>query len=263
MKAVKVIGVIVLVIVLAFAGLLWYGYANIDTLLQTAVERFGSDVTETEVSLQEVQVDLQTGRFQFDNLTIANPPGYTTDHAFALDRIVAQVDPDSLGTGPEDIVVLDEITVEGARIIAELKNLRESNLQELARNIQDSLPEAAEPPAAEPPPKPEYTGPNFRVREFQFSNADITLVSEQLGERKVDMPTVRASDIGGAQGLPPRELAAALLRQVLDQAINAVRSEVEDAAEREVRSRVEERARERLSEEEQQRLQNLRDFLNR
>jgi hypothetical protein len=263
MKAVKVIGVIVLVLVIGVAGLLWYGYSNIDNILHTAVERFGSDVTDTKVSLQDTSVDLQGGRVQFNDLVIANPTGYTTDYAFALGTIAVQVVPHTVGTGPNDVVVIDEITIDGASIIAELKGLRESNLQQLYDNIQDSLPAAEEPPAAEPEPPTVYTGPNFRVRQFQFSNADIALVSEQFGERTLNMPTVSASDVGGESGLPPRELTAALMRQVLEQAIAAVRDEVEEAAEAEVRSRVEEEVRERLGPQEQERLQNLGDFLNR
>lgn len=263
MKALKVIGIVALVLVIAFAGLIWYGYRNLDNILHTAVERFGSEVTGTEVSLQDVNVDLQGGRVQFDDLVIANPPEYTTDYAFALKSIAVQVKSESLGTGPDSVVVIEEVLIDGASVIAELRGLRESNLQQLAQNVQDSLPAEKEPAPAEPQPPAEYTGPNFRVRQFLFSNADIALVSPQFGERTLAMPSVRATDVGGEAGLPPRELAAALLKQVLDQATAAVRREVEGAAKAEVRSRTEEELRERLSEEEQEKLQNLRDFLNR
>ncbi|MCW8195398.1 hypothetical protein F6455_11420 [Proteobacteria bacterium 005FR1] len=263
MKAVKVIGFIFFLLVVAVAVTLYYAYRNVDTLLHDAVENYGSDVTETQVALEAVDVDFQAGRIQLSELVIANPPDYTTDYAFALDGIAVQIDTESLGAQMESLVVLDEITVDGARIIAELKNLRESNLQQLAENIQNNLPEPGEPVEANPEGSSEYVGPNFRVREFAFTNAQITVVSEQFGDRTIDMPAVQATDIGGELGVPPRELGAALMKQVLDQAVVAVREEVEDAAKQKVRSRVEEEVQEKLNPQEQEQLQNLRDFLNR
>jgi hypothetical protein len=264
MKALKIIGFIFLLLVVAVAVTFYYAYRNVDTLLHDAVENYGSDVTDTQVALEAVDVDFQAGRVALSDLVITNPPGYTTDYAFALDGIAVQIDTQSLGAELESLVILDEISVDGAKIIAELKSLRENNLQQLAENIQNSLPQQDEPaPAESPEGRSEYVGPNFRVREFAFTNARITLVSEQFGDRTIDMPAVRATDVGGEMGLPPRELGAALMQQVLDQAVSAVREEVEDAAEREVRSRVEEEVQERLNPQEQEQLQNLRDFLNR
>lgn len=258
MRAAKIAGIVILVLILGVAGLVIYAVSNLDSLVQTAVEKYGSDVTQTEVTLQNVETDLQAGRVQLSNFAVANPAGYSSDNAFALDDIIVQIAP---GSVRDDVVVIEEISVAGASIIAELKGLRNSNLQELAANVRESLPDRAEPPEAEPPA--EYTGPNFRVERFTFSDANISLLSEQFRDRTIDMPTVTAQDLGGEAGLPPKELAAALMNQVLAQAIAAVRSEVEDAAKREVRSELQEKAEEKLSEEEQEKVKQLRDFLNR
>lgn len=262
MKAVKITAVVLLVVVIAIAGLVFYTVSNLDRLVQTAVEKYGSEVTQTEVTLQGVNVELQDGRAQLSNFVVANPSGYSSDYAFSLDDIVVQILPGSIGGSQDDVVVVEEITVDGASIIAELQGLRNSNLQELAANIQNSLPaDGAE--QTEPTPSEDYTGPNFRVQRFTFSNANISLVSEELGNRTINMPAVRASDLGGASGLPPKELAAALMDEVLAQATRAVRSEVEDAAKREVRSELQERAEENLSDEQQERVKKLRDMLGR
>lgn len=261
MKAVKILGIILLVLAIGFGLTLWYGLRNIDTLVQTAVERFGSDVTNTAVELQSVDIQLQEGRAQLSDLTIANPEGYSSEYAFALDDIIVQIDRRSLGTGAEDVIVIEEITVDGASIIAELQGLQNSNLQELAKNVQRKIP--AEQDTAPPEPPSEYVGPNLRVMTFQFSNASIQVISDQFGERTLDMPTVTAADLGGANGLPPRDLASALLEQVLAQAIATVKKEVGDTAKQEVRSRVQERIQENLSEEEQEKVRGLRDILNR
>lgn len=262
MKALKVIGVILIIAVIAIAGLFFYGISNLDSLIQTAVERFGSDATQTEVTLEGVEVELQNGRVQLSDLTIANPPGYSTDYAFALGRIAVQVDPSTLSASRDAVVVVDEITVDGASIIAELRGLQNSNLQELAGNVQSSLPEKGE---EQPQPQADsvYTGPNFRVSRFEFSNAEIALVSQEFGDRTIEMPAVTANNLGGESGLPPEELAAALMNQVLDQAVTAVRNEVEGAAKRKVRSELKEKAEESLSEKEQGQLKELRDFLRR
>lgn len=262
MKAAKIAGVVLLVIILGTAGLIFYTLSNLDNLVQSAVERFGSDVTQTEVTLENVDIDLRNGRAQLSNFVINNPAGYTSEYAFALDDIILQIVPSSVGASQDDIVVIEEIRVDGASIIAELQGLRNSNLQELAANVKGSLPdEDVDQPKPEAPT--DYTGPNFRVQRFEFSNANISLVSEQISDRTIDMPSVSARNLGGESGLPPRELAAALMNEVLAQAVSAVRAEVEKAARREVRSELRERAEENLDEGEKEQLKNLRDFLNR
>lgn len=262
MKAVKIVGVILLVALLVVGGLFFYGLRNLDSIIETAVERFGSDATQTEVAVGGVQVDLQKGRLQLADLTVANPPGYNTDYALALGGVAVQVDPSSISSREDAVVVIDEISVDGAHIVAELQGLEKSNLQELAKNVQSRLP-AEQGRKPEPETEAEYSGPNFRVRAFRFADADIDLVSDQFGDRTIKMPAVTASDLGGTAGLPPAELSAALLQQVLDQAVAAVRKEVEGAAKREVRSKLKEKAREKLDEEDQQKLKDLRGLLNR
>lgn len=261
MKAAKVIGILVLIVVVGVIGLVYYGISNLDGLVKTAVERFGSDVTQTAVTLDEVNIDLQEGRAQLSGFVVANPSGYTSDYAFSLSDIIVQIQPSSIGTGTDDVIVINEVTVDGASIIAELQSLRKNNLQDIMGNVQSELPEGAEEP--EPAPSEPYSGPNFRVERFVFSNADISVTSAEFGDRTLQMPAVNAADLGGEAGLPPKELAAALMNQVLAQATRTVRSEVEGAAKEEVRSRVQEEVQENLSEEEQEKLQDLRDRLGR
>jgi hypothetical protein len=256
MRAVKIISVILLVVAIGIAGLVFYTVRNLDQLVQAAVERFGSDVTQTEVTVEGVDIHLREGRARLSNLVVANPAGYTSDYAFSLDTIAVEIVPTSLGTGQDDVVVIEEISIDGASIIAETQGLRDSNLQELAANIRSNLPAGSGEQQAQPETPADYTGPNFRVQRFTFSNADIALVSEQFGDRTLDMPTVTATDLGGERGLPPSELTAALLDQVLAQATEAVRDELERAAKSELQKRVEENLKE-------DQLQNLRDLLNR
>lgn len=259
MKAIKIIAVVILVVVAGIGGLVFYGLSNLDSLVKTAVERFGSEAVGTQVTLNSVDIDLQSGRADLGGFTIANPEGYSTDYAFALDNIVVQLDPASVAG--REVIVIREIIVDGASVIAELRSLRESNLRELADNIQGNLPDKK--PVTEPEPSSEYTGPNLRVERFRFTNADISLVSDQFENRTLEMPAVTANDLGGEDGLPPKELAAALMDQVIQQAIAAVRNEIEGAARREIRSELQERTEESLNEEQRERLQDLRDRLNR
>lgn len=252
MKALKITGVAVLLLILVIGGLIYYGLSNLDRFIKMAVEDFGSEAVGTEVTLRDVNVELQSGRIELLGLQVANPPGYTTDYAFALSQIAVQVQPGSLGADP---IVVDEITIDGPSINAEERDLTRTNLTDLADNLKGDG-------AAEPEPEPASGEaadlPNIAVSRFQFSNADISLVSEQYGDRTINMPSFVTTDLGGSAGLPPDQLATALMDEVLSQATSAVKGATRDAAKQEVRERAKEAIDENLSDEDKEKLDDLR-----
>jgi hypothetical protein len=255
-KVVKILGVLVLLVVVGVGGLVFYGLQNIDSFIKHAVEKYGSEAVGTQVSLNEVKVDLGQGRIELLGLEVANPPGYNTPYAFALNQIAVQVQPGSLTGSP---IIVDEITIDNPSINAEERNLTQTNLSELAANVNsksgDSAPAEPSAEAAELP--------NIAVSAFNFSRANISLVSEQYGDRTIEMPSFTAKNLGGSTGLPPEQLAVALLDEVLDQATAAVKRATGDAAKSEVRDRAKEAIDEKLSDEDKKKLEDVKSLFNR
>ena len=258
MKIVKILGVLALLIVVVVGGFVFYGLKNADRIVKHYVEAIGSDVIGTRVTLESavVEIGLEKGRVELIGLKVANPPGYQTPYAFALNQIAVQVQPGSLAGSP---IVVDEITINQPSINAEEKNLSQTNLSEIAANLnkgsEDSTSTESSSDSADLP--------NIAVTAFNFSKANISLVSEQYGDRTIEMPSFTAKNLGGSAGLPPDQLATALVKEVLNQSTAAVKRATRDAAKEKVRDKAKETLDEKLSDDDKQKVDDLKNLLKR
>ena len=72
----KIILGLFLVILIAIAGGLYYVLSNLDALVEAAIEKHGSEATQTAVLVDSVKIDLASGAGGISGLTIANPKGF-------------------------------------------------------------------------------------------------------------------------------------------------------------------------------------------
>lgn len=221
MKAVKVIGGIVLVLV-AIAGIGgYYLLSNLDALVKDIIEDVGSDVTRTGVQLDSVQLDLTTGRGQLNGLTIKNPEGYDSEYAFKLDTIVVEIDPTSLR---DPVIVISEVKIDGAVLIAEQKGSN-TNLGQLLKNMEREA--GANKPAA--PEESSSSEVRLMLKEFAFLNTKATVISQIAGTQSIEIPDIRQSNIGDATtGLTPDQLAQNLLGDIVKKVQKAVTRYLQD-----------------------------------
>lgn len=71
-------GILVVLIVVGGGYLL---LSNLGSIIVAAVEQYGSDVTQTEVSLANAAVDFTSGEGALSGLTVGNPSGFNTETA--------------------------------------------------------------------------------------------------------------------------------------------------------------------------------------
>lgn len=256
MKVIKIIGILLLLVLLGVGGLIFYGLQNADSIIKQAVETFGSDAVGTQVTLEQVEVDLGQGRVELLGLQVANPVGYTTPHAFALNKIAVQININSLNKRAP--IVIDEITIDQPSINAEEKGLSQTNLSDLANNL-GSTGNSSSP--VEENGSTEI--PNIAITAFNFSRANMSLVSEQYGDRTIEVPSFSLKNVGGSAGLPPDQLAVALFDEIIEQANNAVKRSTRDRAREEVREKAKDIIDEKLSAEDKEKLDSIKSIFNR
>ncbi len=252
MKVLKVLGVIVLLIVVGVGGLMYYVFGRLDSLVIEAVEKYGSQAVGTQVTLEDVNIDFGQGRVELLGFQIANPPGYSTPYAFAFSQVAVQIDPNSYTGGA---IIVDEISIDQPSINAEEKSLSQMNLTDLSKNLEKGGEPSAEPSSSSGEP---VDLPNVAVTEFNFSRANISFVSEQYGDKTIEMPSFTAKNLGGEDGLPPDQLAIALVNELLKQTTNAVKNASRDAVKKEVRDRAKDLLDEKLSDEDKQKLEDVK-----
>ena len=124
-------GGILVVLILLVVGGGYFLFSNLGSLIVAAVEEYGSDVTQTEVSLANAEVDITSGEGALSGLTVGNPSGFNTDRAFSLGQIAVKLDTDSV-TG--DTIVIKEILVANPEVTYELGD-GGSNIDAIRQNV--------------------------------------------------------------------------------------------------------------------------------
>ena len=199
---------------------------DLDDYVETTIEEVGGELLGTEVSLDDVVLDLANGSATLDGLTIDNPQGYTSDHALALQRVVVAIDPTTI-TGP--VVFLDEVLIRGARLNVEQRGNR-SNLSDLLDHVRQhgtgSSGEAKEPPVSE-----DSGDVRLYLKRFAFVGSKATVVSDGGSKQVIKVPDVRRRNMGNAEGgLSPEQLGDQILEAILEEVEKAVASHLAQSA---------------------------------
>ncbi len=259
MKALKIFGILFLILIVAIAGIAYYGYQHSGDLIKDAVEKYGTEAVGTQVTLDSAKLNFDketNSSLTLSGLTLANPSGFTSNHALQLNKISVQL---QLKSQNEKLIIIDKILMSGAHLIAEEKNLNTTNLTTLADNLsQDGKSNASTAGSSS-----NADMPNIIVQSFQFNDASIDLISKELGDRTIKMPNFSVENLGGVNGLPPEALATALIDEILDQATSAVKKETRNVAKKKVRSELKDQIDEKLSDEDKDKLDSFKSLLKR
>lgn len=210
----KAIGWILGIVVLALVGVAIFLVLNSGGLVKDAIEKYGSQYLETDVSVSQVNLSLAEGSGEILGLNIDNPQGFDAGSAFRLGRIKVVLDPSQISA---DLIVLKEVIVDGAQVAAQVRG-KDTNLQGLMDNLDENLGTEESPAAEETAP-----GPKLIINRFQFKNAQAAVDSDLAGQFDVSIPDINLKDIGQSTN---GATAGEVMQQVLKPIIKAVSREM-------------------------------------
>jgi len=242
----------VVVLLLAVAGGVWYLLANLDHLVKVAIETYGSQATQTAVSVDKVQIGLKEGSARIDGLNVANLPGFAAPQIFTLGEIATRIDLESLS---QEVLVIDEIVIRAPQVFFELDAGGRNNLSELNARLAGGSGAAKAQPAA--------TGsePKLIIRKLVFAdgmiNARVALPQEKTYDLK--LPAIEMRDLGGKNGATAAQLSEQILKKLTEKAQAEVRSKIIDQQVEQLKAQ----AKERLGAETQKATDKLKGLLNR
>jgi len=210
-------GAVVLIAILAFVFA-----SNLDAIVAKAIEKYGSETTQTAVNVSGVDIALREGRGTIRGLNVASPEGYRARTAFALEDITIDIDIKSVR---EDPIVIEEIRIAGPVVHAELTGTGASNVDDLRKRTQQRAAQARRGDGQAP-----AKAKRIRIERIVFEEGRIELDASalDLGERTVALPALRLTDIGGRDGAPPDAIAAAIAAAIAEKAATTIaRSEID------------------------------------
>jgi hypothetical protein len=197
------VGVVVLIVIAAFLLL-----SNLNSLVAGAIEKHGSEVTQTDVGVSGVEISIRDARGSIKGLRIASPDGFNARDAFRLDDITVDIDIKSVR---QDVIVIEEIRIRAPVVNAEITKTGTSNIDELRKRIREYTAGATGKGG-----ESGEQATRIRIARFVFEKGRIEVDPTALGldRRTVVLPEIRLNDVGGANGAPPDEIAKIILAAV-------------------------------------------------
>ena len=215
-----VVGTLILVILIA--AVLVCVLTRLDSIVKAAIERYGSQATNTKVRVESVKIRLREGSGAIRGLTLANPEGFKGPYAFSLGEIGVGIDIRSL---TEEVKIINEIHVRAPEIFVEINSANVVNMNVIRKNLEKSAP-----PKNSGQAKKDKTGPQPRliIRRILFSDGSIQARIASLNDKaySLKLPAIEMRNLGGKNGATPDELTRQILGELCRRAVNEVEKKV-------------------------------------
>jgi len=224
MKRALVVGGVVLLVAIVAIGV--YLYNSIDSIVETAITKYGSQILGTDVHVGSVDISLKSGRGTIRDIRVGNPDGFGSGNAFQLDELTLDVQVASLNKDP---IVIEEIDITGPEANVVFNSKAESNLGTIKKNVDDYQVSSKGHTTTKGDSGYEK---RFLIRSFRFEQGEVKADATELGQGTVeaDLPPVRLNDLGGPNGAPPDAIGKAVAQAFLGAVMGAVGDELADRA---------------------------------
>ncbi len=184
-----------LILVIAAA---WYFTPSLETIVKKVVNKYGSEITGTEVNLQGFKLSLTKGEGEISEITVANPKNYSAPYIFSLGDIFVKVDLKSLTT---DTIIIDKIAINKPIITYEMLSLTQNNISQIQKNIAANTASAEAKPAQteDTASKDEASSKKVIIKELVVEGGEIQAVANINGKANsltVPLPKIVMKNIG-------------------------------------------------------------------
>ncbi|WP_299380898.1 AsmA family protein [uncultured Kiloniella sp.] len=229
-KTIKIAGItLISIAVLIVAGVIFI-YSSLDSIVKAAVESVASDMTQTEVTLDNVSISPTTGEGSLSGFLMSNPKGFKSSDAFKFEEITIKVDPTSIAS---DVVIINEIRIKAPHITYEV-GPQKSNIDTINENAQTTS-------SADNSDNSAGSGPKFIVEHLYLNDGEVSVAAAPLGDKTidVDLPNIHLKDIGkGGNGASPDVILQAALGAVTKNITSALNSVDLEGIAKDVKGRV-------------------------
>ena len=209
---------IVIVALAAVAGLMWL-YKGKDWLIRDAIVSATEKATGVNVHLGSVRVELTKGDGQLKDFRLGNPKGFSGDELLAIGKGTVDLDLKSI-TGP--VIRVQKVDLSDVSILFEGRG-KANNMTAFKNQVNERSSR----------PKSEKAGKETKLRISSLVMNDVKLDVRSSGIVKVgklNLGTIRMNDLGGANGAPPSDIAAAISNEISARATSAVLQNMKELA---------------------------------
>lgn len=226
----KKIAIAVVVLLAVVAGGAYFLLSNIDGLIKSAMEKYGSEATQASVKVGGVKIGLRDGSGQITNISIGNPKGFSSPEAFSLGEVKVVIDPASV-TG--NVIRIKEVLIDKPQIFYEPNLAGGGNLETIQKNVTGYAAKmgggssgASSAPAASGAAKDEK---KLIIDRVVIQGGKVAVRHQALAQANqnvyADLPAINLRDIGKAKGgATPAEVSSEIIGAISQQAARAAAS---------------------------------------
>lgn len=231
MRQKLIIAAVALVIVIA--GVAVYLYNSIDSIVKNAIERSGTEITGTKVSVESVDISLRSGRGTIRNVRVENPGGFADEDAMQLGEITLDLDVASLNRDP---IIIEEIRVRAPVVNAEVDEQLKANVVVIRDHVQKYQASAPRPADKQDAGYEKHFVIKSFVVEEGVVRGDATRVGSE--KREFELPPLALTDVGGSRGARPEVIGKAIASALFARVTQVVGNEMKATAAEKIRSKV-------------------------
>jgi len=210
---VKLIGLLLVLVLVAGAAVVLYS----DTLVQKGIEKGGETALGVATRVGRVDISLMGGEATLNQLTIANPAGFSAQQFLELGHANMAV---SLNSLLSDSVTIPQIAISGIRVNLEQKGDKNNinPLLERARSLAGEGSKTTDDPA----PTNRDDAKKFIVTYFSLDDVQVNANLEVLGQNSflnLVLPKIELRNLGNEQGgMTMPELIETVVQVILETA---------------------------------------------
>lgn len=221
----KFVSVMIFIIFIGLGIGLYYVLENLDYIIKTAIEKYGSETTQTSVRVNNVKSNLINAEIAINGLTIANPRNFDFPHAFSMAGISTKVNIDSL---KEEPFIIEEVVIQAPKVFFEMNNDKKINLDKLKNNLSQASASTAGNTLKQDKTKKaksNSTGPKLIIRRVLFSGGNILVKITPLNNKEYNLklPTLDIRNLGGKNGASADNIAREIVNRLIQQARKAIK----------------------------------------
>ena len=182
-------------------------YSSLDAIITSAIEKFGSEITQTQVTLKETKISATDGKGTLRGFRMTNPANFKTKSSLEFDEISMVLD---IKTNTDDTIVVKDITISGPIITYEYSSSG-SNIDAIMKNVDSYIGTGK---GSSEKKSSDGGGKKLIIEKLSILNgkANVSAAILQGKTMSVDLPNIVLKDIGKSKGgATPGEVANKIL----------------------------------------------------
>ena len=214
----KILAGSVFVVVLVVGAAAIFLWSSLDSIVAGAIEKYGSEVTQTPVGVSGVKIGITSGEGAIEGLSIGNPKGFSAPSIFTLGKISTMID---TATVTKPTVVIKEIMVNAPKVYYEIDESGNSNIDALTNNIK------AATSGGSGQSSDSGETPKLIIERLVIDKGSVDARIAALDDKPLsaDLPRIELRNIGKSKGgATPGEISEQVVNELVKKARDAVAS---------------------------------------